>query len=330
MKTNYKESERKRAIQLIINSDLFDYEKTGKKFLGKERDFVLMNGEKNLYKEIRKEVIKYYANNRISWWGGGKPTGHVLSSQVACLNHLFHIRNDKEAVTRMVKNISTDFVDVNEISTDKYSPGYIQFEAVSEYDNLNEGSPRRGNNCTSIDALVYAQHKDGSKWIIPIEWKYTENYSNQNKAIEGYKKDPVNCKGETRKKRYTELINNSAHLSNMDHNCSYYEPFYQLMRQTLWAEQLVKNKDKETIKADYFLHVHAIPPENRNLLNKIYKYSRRDMTTTWGDLLKDKSKYKIISPQTLLLNCLDNAKYQDLKNYLSQRYWNLQIQYSSQ
>ena len=165
----------------------------------------------------------------------------------------------------ILKNVSNDFVDIFQINTDKYFPAYIQFEAVSDKDYLNEGQPTRGNNCTSVDALIYAKHKDDSKWVIPIEWKYTEFYNNQNKAIEGFKADPLNCKGEVRKKRYTDLINNSKQLINTDHSCFYFEPFYQLMRQTLWAEQMIKNKDLETIKADNYLHIHVIPSENKDL-----------------------------------------------------------------
>lgn len=321
MKPTYQEKQRRRSIELIENSELFDRERAGKIFRRVERDYVLINGEKNIFKPIRNDVMEYFKNNRISWWGGKKPTGHVLSSQIACINHLFFIRNDKQAVLHMVKTISDDFIDVVEISTDKYNPSYIQFEAVSDIDHLNEGKPSRGNNCTSIDALVYAQHKDGSYWIIPIEWKYTEHYYNQNRAIEGYKKDPIHCKGEIRKKRYTNLINNSDQLENSDHTCYYFEPFYQLMRQTLWAEQLVRNSCNETIKVENYLHVHVIPEENTNLLNKIYKCSQTDMKTTWEKQLKDKSKYIIISPEKLLAKSLNNIKYNELKNYLTKRYW---------
>jgi len=45
---------------------------------------------------------------------------------------------------------------------------FIQFESVSDNDNLNEGVPNRGSNCTSVDALIYAVHKDGSNWLIPV------------------------------------------------------------------------------------------------------------------------------------------------------------------
>jgi hypothetical protein len=93
------------------------------------------------------------------------------------------------------------------------------------------------------------------------------------------------------------------------------------MRQTLWAEQLVKNSVIETIKAENYLHVHVIPSDNKDLLYKIYKCSQTDMKTTWEKQLKDKSKYIIISPEKLLTKSLSNIKYNELKNYLTKRYW---------
>ena len=320
MALKYQETERTKAENLIKAGDpVFYGGKAGKYFMTKNRDFVLQENLKNIYSPISREVVEYFKNNKISWWGGRIPTGHVLSSQIACVNHLFQIRNDKSAVLTILKNISDDFQDVFPIITDEYLPAFIQFEAVSNNDYLNEGQPTRGNNCTSVDALVYAQHKDGSKWLIPIEWKYTEHYGNQNKAVEGYKADPINCKGEVRKRRYTILINNSNQLINSDHSCYYYEPFYQLMRQTLWAEQMIKNSNRETIKADNYLHVHVIPPENKELLNKDYKCSGKDMEKTWRKHLKDQSKYLIISP-IKFLGGLDKIKYQGLISYLTGRY----------
>lgn len=49
------------------------------------------------------------------------------------------------------------------------------------------------------------------------------------------------------------------------------------MRQTLWVEQMIKNKNKETLKADNFIHLHVIPKKNTTLLNKIYKCSGLDI-----------------------------------------------------
>jgi hypothetical protein len=322
MISNYQEIQRIKAVKLIQESNpVFYGAQAGRIFMSSKRGFVLMEQSKNLFEPIRNSTIEYFSQNNISWWGGKKPTGHVLSSQIACLNHLFQIRSDKDSVLSILKIISPDFIDVLQIDTDKAYPAFIQFEAVSDIDHLNEDGPTRGNNCTSIDALIFAVHKDGSKWLIPIEWKYTEYYNNQNKAIEGLRKDPINCKGEIRKKRYTQLINNSHQLKNADHTCYYYEPFYQLMRQTIWAEQMIKNKDSEKLKADEYLHIHVVPSENTDLLDKKYKCSNKDMETTWTEHLQDQTKYLIISPK-ILLSGLNDRTYSNLLNYLSIRYWN--------
>lgn len=258
--------------------------------------------------------------NAVAWWGGKKPTGHVLSSQIACINHLFQIRNDKEAVLSLLRSVSKNFTDVLPITTDNYSPAFIQFESVSDGNNLNEGASTRGSNCTSVDALIYAVHNDGTLWLIPIEWKYTEFYSNQNKATEGCKQNPEKCRGEVRKKRYSDLINHSGQLKSEDHACFYFEPFYQLMRQTLWAEGIIRNSANETLKATNYMHIHVIPSENGDLLKKKYPCSKLGMEETWRAHLVDQSKYLIITPEKFLSE-IDSEKYEKLLTYLGRRYW---------
>jgi hypothetical protein len=321
MKSIYQEKQRERAIKLLKDkSPIFYGGKGGEMFMRSERDFVLIDNEKNLFEPIKSNAIEYFDKNNIAWWGGKNPTGHLLSSQIACLNHLFAIRNDKISVLGLLKTVSEDFVDVYKIETDKFQRGYIQFEAVSDNDYLNEGQSTRGSNCTSVDVLVFAKYKDGSKWLIPIEWKYTEHYDNLNKATEGCKTNPDKCKGKERERRYTDLINASKQLKNDEHYIYYFEPFYQLMRQTLWAEQMIENKERETLKAENYLHIHVIPSENKDLLDKKYKCSGLDMETTWKNHLIDKDKYVIISPKDFLKN-IDKEKYSDLYNYLNERYW---------
>lgn len=318
---NYKEKQKAIAIKLIsTHSILFNGDKAGRIFRKIPREFVLQDGINNLFEPIRNDVLKYFKGNKVAWWGGKKPTGHVLSSQIACLNHLFHVRNDKQSVLIILKNISNNFIDALPILSDKSHPAFVQFESVSDHDYLNEGTPTRGNNCTSIDALIYALHKDGSKWIIPIEWKYTEVYSNQNKALEGINIDPIQNKGKTRKARYSDLINASSQLKSDDHTCYYFEPFYQLMRQTIWAEQMIQNRENEIVKADNYLHVHVIPSENKPLLEKKYKCSNHNMESTWRMHLKDQSKYLIITPE-ILMSGLDMNKFQKMIEYLAARYW---------
>jgi hypothetical protein len=207
---------------------------------------------------------------------------------------------------QLLSSFSNDFDDVLEIETDKEPYGYIQFEAVSMGNNLNEGIPTRGTNCTSVDALIYAKHKNGEKWIIPIEWKYTEEYSNS-------KDKSFGKSGAIRLERYIALINKSEQVNSKYWHWCFFEPFYQLMRQTLWAEQIIQNKKDEKLEADNYLHLHIIPNENKDLLNRIYSYSKLNMEDTWCKCIVDQDKYKIISPQDFLKN-FSGAKYNELKN----------------
>jgi len=78
--------------------------------------------DKNLYnwqdKDSVKRVKDYFKDNKIKWWNcyfdateGQEPNGlnitrHLLSSQIACINHLFFIKHDKEAVLSIINGIS--------------------------------------------------------------------------------------------------------------------------------------------------------------------------------------------------------------------------------
>ncbi len=325
MASKYQEAQRTKQIDLIESTDIFDNSDGGGYFMGKPRDFVLNEPMSNLYPSIRTDAINYMNSNNISWWGGDKPSGHTLSSQIACLNHLFAIRDDRKAVLKLLNSVRDEFVDLLTLPCDR-DKSYIGFEVVSGEDYLNEKQSTRGSNCTSIDALIYAIHRSGQRWIIPIEWKYTEHYPNFDKSNEdrsGVENRGLNGKGTERLNRYSLLINNSHQiktLPNYKGSIYYQEPFYQLMRQTLWAEQVIahKSSDLEPLKADNYLHLHIIPTENRDLLYKKYRVSNKGMEDSWRECLKDQGKYQIVDPRRLL-SSLDE-RYADLKSYLNTRY----------
>lgn len=321
---NFKDKECERQMRLITDSNIFDGIPGGGRFIGKERPFVLTDGLYNLYAPIRDEVQLYFNENGISWWGGFKPTGHVLSSQMACLNHLFALRHEPESVLAILNGVRPEFVEVLPIPSEN-DKGYIAFEVVSDNDYLNEGTPTRGSNCTSVDAFILARHKSGETWLIPIEWKYTEHYDNQDKSSEDRPNETkgTNGKGKERMFRYNGLIDCSKQLKSLSEYRSglyYYEPFYQLMRQTLWAEQMVAHKDVERVKADNYLHIHVIPSENDELLHKLYKTTGKEMEDSWREMLDDQCKYVIIDP-AMLLNPIIKS-HSELCQYLSTRYWN--------
>jgi hypothetical protein len=232
--------------------------------------------------------------------------------------------NDHDAVLALLNGVRDEFEKVLPVSCDA-NPKYIGFEVVSKNDHLNENTSTRGSNCTSVDAFIYAKHKDDGKlWLIPIEWKYTEHYANLDKSKEdrhGEEKGS-NGKGQERVRRYSALTDASLQLKSLDSyygSIYYQEPFYQLMRQTLWAENIVKHKHVETLKADDYMHIHVIPSDNKALLSKKYSVSGIAMEETWRSMLSEQSKYIIVDPQKLLEPIKD--KYPELASYLKKRYW---------
>lgn len=324
---NYKKTQSDRQVKLLKDHpELFNNDKGNGCYKNKNHDFVLSDGDNNLFKPIRKTVKQYFEDNNISWWGGSNPSGHMLSSQMACLNHLFFIRDNENAVLQLINNIrpGLHFTKVLPLPIDK-DQKYIAFEAVSKDDHMNEGRPTRGANCTSVDALIVAETNNGERWLIPIEWKYTEFYYPTDKSQEDHPGEPKGNKGRgiTRLNRYSDLINNSKYLVKYDDYAQtpyFFEPFYQLMRQTLWAEQMIEHKDSEWIKADRFLHIHVIPSDNASLLNKEYSCTNKEMEESWkSHLLSD--CYQTITPEKLLSPLKGNDDYSELFNYLQIRYW---------
>lgn len=308
----YRKDHFERVEHLIKDGIVFNNDAGNGVYRGKPYSFILQNSDNNIYAPNREEILEYFSGNDVSWWGGKKPTSHPLSSQIACLNHLFPIRQDADAILGIIKQIDPEIAEALPILSDKFLPAYVQFESVSDADHLNELLSTRGSNCTSVDALIYGRRSNGSKVIFSVEWKYTEVYENEDKA--------KGERGVTRKHRYTALINQSKQLSVSDHSIFYFEPFYQLMRQTLWAEQMIAFKESETVQADDFIHVHVIPKENRDLLNKIYPCSGKEMEPTWRSCLVNQDKYRIVTPEKLL-EPLDRKLYQDVIDYLDLRYW---------
>jgi len=216
----YRERERKKAIS--IRDSMFKDPGSGF-FLGKERDFVLNELALNLWKGIREDAREYFKKNQIPWWQGDRdgPTGHLLSSQVACLNHLYYLRQRKDLATAVLKGIDpavTEAVMVDD--------GMVEFEFIGEHNYLGEKSHTRGANSTSIDAVMIGKSGRQKKFFL-IEWKYTEDYGFESKYIA------------ERSSVYDKLITaKDSPFVDIQVEALYYEPFYQLMRQTLLGVKL--------------------------------------------------------------------------------------------
>ena len=273
-------------------------------------DYILhpQDSIKNLYHKIQEDAIKYFNQYDITWWQSGKdttnsPTGHLVSSQIHCLNHLFALRTDKVAVKLIIeKATGMQFDEILPSLIDNDEHSYISFEFALNNDELleeNDNGWKRGTLCTSIDVMIMAR-KGENKWLIPIEWKYTETYSET---------DLTNKK---RIERYAHLIETSKRLQVPDdgiaHSIYFIEPYYELMRQTLLCEQLIGAG-----YADDFFHINIIPSEHTEL--------RKAVATGFIPMLNDETKFKIIDPKDFLVPIKENNLYPELIDYLEKRYW---------
>lgn len=287
------------------------------------------HSDRNLYEPIRQEVLRYFERYDIAWWRQYEdhyfPTGHLLSSQNHCLNHLFAIRKNPEAVLELIKPIGAaagicfdkvlpSFIDTREAYYDKAigkavaNCNYISFEFVCHnIDLLEETYEKRGAKCTSVDALIYAQ-AGKERWLIPIEWKYTESYDHKGQVFTF--------------DRYSKYVTESSRLSEWSPFFSQ-DPFFELGRQTLLMEQLVECKPlvgkvtskypQQPLIADNFLHVIVVPQKNIEMGIDAERFRT--------SLKENYRKYvQIVNPEELLKSI--KAMYANLCEYLQERYWN--------
>src|SRR5271157_4937955 len=83
---------------------------------------------------------------------GNEPTGHLLSSQISCLNHLYAIRQRPDLANAVLRAIDAEVVEAEVVDD-----GYVEFEFIGEHSYLGESPFFRGKYCTSIDALMIGQ-----------------------------------------------------------------------------------------------------------------------------------------------------------------------------
>jgi len=294
-----------RARLVSLRDQLFDDPGNGL-YRKIPRPFVLSDPLKNLFEPLRSEALDYFRQNQITLWNdhGEGPTGHLLSSQIACLNHLFFLRDKQPLASAVLNSISSELIQA-EIVDD----GYVEFEVVGRQNYLGEKSHQRGANATSIDALMVGRKADRRNCLVMIEWKYTEKYASDDKYIPA------------RAKIYDRLIMDAESPMQIgDPRHMYFEPYYQLMRQCLLGWRMTMNRE---YGCDEYLHVHVIPEDNRELrlTNTSSGLAGSSMSEAWKSVLKQPERYMVITPEALFsaVKNLESARL--LTDYLSARYW---------
>jgi hypothetical protein len=303
------------------------------------RYFVTLNGERfphffkktqlNLFENIRKDALDYFSfpQKELSWHIDSAennpetiPEGNMLSSQISCVNHLFLLRKNHKYASTILRNIDERIISA-EIVRDGYGDdGYVEFESwgtkkshnplqEKEQGILQNGKKwkrQRGAFSTSIDAVMVGKKNDEKSILVLIEWKYTEPLF-QGKLIKT-----------SNSIKYNELLKDKEcpihKIDNLDD--LYYEPIYQLMRQTLWAWKMIKE-----FGCDEYIHLHIIPNENlkfQEVTSPNLKQRGKNNSDVWRNLLVEPLRYKVLSPEELMSPLRDNEE--NLFDYLKNRY----------
>jgi hypothetical protein len=174
--------------------------------------------------------------------------------------------------------------------------GFLAYEWVGARSYLHERGwslQSRGKNITSVDALMAVKRHDGQVCLVLIEWKYTECYSPKCLAISD--------KGTQRIETYRPLLEEpNCPIRLGDHERLFFDPYYQLMRQTLLGWQMARHQE---FGATEWVHVHVAPERNVQLLQIVTSpqlSAFRTMEAAWKSVLVVPERYQLVYPHDVL------------------------------
>jgi hypothetical protein len=207
--------------------------------------FCLADGHsaENLYSGFREDAIAYFRDRKISWhdgWpdaygnGRGLPSNHLCCSQSACVNCLWPLAHHPNLLARVFRPFFPDLAEALPFAADALLPDgrrpFLAFEWIGTRNYLGEvGNRARGANATSADFAFRFRRYDGRVQLVLGEWKYTEHYSER-------EPNP----GPTRLRIYRDAFERwkEREPELPDYRSFFVEPFYQLMRLTLLAQEM--------------------------------------------------------------------------------------------
>lgn len=259
----------------------------------------------NLLPDVRDGAIALFVELGISWHAGigVGPGNHLLSSQAQCVNALYPMIADPGRIKRAFGHQ----VDITELLP--IEPGrFLTFEYIGPDDFFGEGNgqPRtRGARCTSVDAAFRYRTSAGVVELALVEWKYTECYPSKLTPKAGYNK--------TRDKRYRaafEAADGSVRADVVDVEVLFDEPFYQLLRQQLLAQELERSRVAD---ADVVRVLHVLDPGNTAYQNSLVSPELRALGSTvdeaWSRLLSQPDRFAHIDPAVFLDPAITSTEY---------------------
>jgi hypothetical protein len=292
-------------------------------YMNEPRPFCLPedHARENLFPDIRAAAIDFFWNGKILWHQGIKdgPTNHLCSSQVCCVNFLFPFADKPLALRDLLLPVFPTIRRMLPVESGRY----VTFEWIGAKNYLGEKVPKntertRGANCTSADACVRFEEKDGRIHTVLIEWKYTESYSTV------FLKTSKN--GTDRTTIYQHLYDHAGCPLNKSlipkFEDLFYEPFYQFMRQQFLAHAM------ETIREDGMDIVsvlHIAPRANqefKEVTSPALRILGSTATEVWGKLVTRSDRFRSIHTGDLF-GPFDVTAHPELKawrTYIEERY----------
>jgi hypothetical protein len=269
----------------------------------------------NLLPDVREQAITLFARYGIPWHRGidGGPGNHLLSSQVQCVNALMPAASDPERLKKAFGGV---------LSIETVLPiedgRHVTFEFIGSDDVLGEsrgGRRTRGANNTSVDAAFLYRTPAGTTELALIEWKYTEEYRR------GRPYDAVS--DVLRRQRYERLLtadDSPVRSDLVDLDDLLVEPFYQLMRQQLFAHELEKRRE---LGSDAVRVVHVLSADNIAYQKSLTRDSHRRVGQTvdgvWSALLRTPDRFFHVDPRVFLDPAVTSPEYVERYTAVGQR-----------
>jgi len=293
-------------------------------YRGMPRSFCLPTdyAEENLIPEIRKSAPLYFAEFEIKWHDGqaGKPSNHLCSSQVCCVNFLFPFQDRPEALAELLRPVFPDLKQTLPIENDQF----VAFEWIGQRNYLGEkvsrnGKRTRGANFTSADAAVMFERTDRTQQIVLIEWKYTEAYNSKQSLA-------IARSGTDRREIYRWLYDrpdcplDKEALPSFD--ALFFEPFYQLMRQQFLAHEM---EIAHELCADRVSVLHIEPAHNtdfQRITSPDLVRLGKTVTGVWQQLVTAPDRFTSVSTEALFGSLVANPApgMQAWADYIRARY----------
>ena len=186
-----------------------------------------------------------------------------------------------------------------DISIEDQHP-YLSFEWIGLRDYLGEtlrkpGRRTRGANYTSADFAFRFLRADDRVQIVLGEWKYTEYYGHEDKGTNQIRLD-----------NYSEAFQRSPGVFTRKdeqlYRSLFFEPFYQLMRLQLLAQEMEANHE---MGADLVTVLHIHPAANTEFTERVTskylsdRFTGQGVMDTWKQLV-DRTRFATVSVEHLL------------------------------